>query len=166
MQSLIQTMVDQLGAMERVVRTPLPPLFGIHLKQSVSLYLFSLPLVLVDDMGWLMIAVVSLGAFDHSSPLSTRLKGLRADRAFLFGFISRVYPHGSRRHRSRGSSSSSLPPLSFPTSFPIFSLQIIELTDLIHFPLSCSALPGREPLRRRSQRPPPRSRDGRTSRRG
>ncbi|KAL7416211.1 Bestrophin, RFP-TM, chloride channel-domain-containing protein [Mrakia frigida] len=62
-QALIQEMVNQLGAMERVVRTPLPPVFTVHLKQCVLLYLFSLPLVLVDDMGWLMVFVVSLVAF-------------------------------------------------------------------------------------------------------
>lgn len=36
---------------------------GIHLKQSVTLYIFALPFTLVADLGWSMIAVVTLVAF-------------------------------------------------------------------------------------------------------
>ncbi len=36
---------------------------GIHLKQCVTLYLFALPLTLVNDLGWTMIPIVTVVAF-------------------------------------------------------------------------------------------------------
>lgn len=56
-------MVDTLGAMERVANTPIPRSYGIHLKQTVTLYLFCLPFTLIRDMGWGMIPVVTVVAF-------------------------------------------------------------------------------------------------------
>ncbi|KAG8748004.1 hypothetical protein FRC10_009756 [Ceratobasidium sp. 414] len=66
MNSLIQSMIDQVTAMERVSNTPIPVSCGyhsIHLKQSVTLYLFSLPFTLIGDLGWRMIPVVTLVAY-------------------------------------------------------------------------------------------------------
>ncbi|KZT44138.1 UPF0187-domain-containing protein [Sistotremastrum suecicum HHB10207 ss-3] len=60
---LIQSMVDMLSAMERVSDTPIPISYGIHLKQCVTLYLFSLPFTLVSDLNWSMIPVVTVVAF-------------------------------------------------------------------------------------------------------
>ncbi|KAK0503047.1 Bestrophin, RFP-TM, chloride channel-domain-containing protein [Armillaria luteobubalina] len=56
-------MVDQMTTMERVANTPIPPSYGIHLKQCVTLYLFALPLTLVNDLGWTMIPIVTVVAF-------------------------------------------------------------------------------------------------------
>jgi putative membrane protein len=36
---------------------------GIHLKQCVTLYLFALPLTLVNDLGWSTIPIVTVVAF-------------------------------------------------------------------------------------------------------
>lgn len=36
---------------------------GIHLKQCVTLYLFALPLTLVNDMGWATIPIATVVAF-------------------------------------------------------------------------------------------------------
>ena len=36
---------------------------GIHLKQCVTLYLFALPFVLVEDLHWKMIPIVTVVAF-------------------------------------------------------------------------------------------------------
>ncbi|KAI9634914.1 Bestrophin, RFP-TM, chloride channel-domain-containing protein, partial [Dioszegia hungarica] len=63
MQALVQSMTDQLGAMERIVQTPIPVIFGVHLKQTVTLFLFILPFTLVDLMGWKMVFIVTCGAF-------------------------------------------------------------------------------------------------------
>ncbi|KAF9050692.1 hypothetical protein BDZ89DRAFT_1032788 [Hymenopellis radicata] len=63
MNALVQSMVDQLTAMERVANTPIPVSYGIHLKQCVTLYLFALPLTLVNDLGWTMIPLVTVVAF-------------------------------------------------------------------------------------------------------
>ena len=38
-----------LGNMERVANTPIPRSYSIHLKQTVTLYLFALPLTLVGN---------------------------------------------------------------------------------------------------------------------
>ncbi|GFZ44871.1 hypothetical protein JCM24511_02597 [Saitozyma sp. JCM 24511] len=62
MQGLVQSMTDQLGAMERM-QTPLPVIFGVHLKQTVTLFLCILPFTLVDLMGWKMVVIVTCCAF-------------------------------------------------------------------------------------------------------
>ncbi|WWD18606.1 hypothetical protein CI109_103059 [Kwoniella shandongensis] len=58
LQASVAAMTDQLGSMERIVQTPLPYIFCIHLKQVVSLYLFILPFTLVDSMGWKMVFIM------------------------------------------------------------------------------------------------------------
>jgi len=63
MTQLIQNMVDQLSVMERIANTPIPRSYGIHLKQCVTLYLFALPLTLVNDLGWGAIPIVTVVAF-------------------------------------------------------------------------------------------------------
>ncbi|ESK92995.1 hypothetical protein Moror_8898 [Moniliophthora roreri MCA 2997] len=63
MNTLIQSMVDQMTSMERVANTPIPVSYGIHLKQCVTLYLFALPLTLVNDLGWMTIPIVTVVAF-------------------------------------------------------------------------------------------------------
>ncbi|KAJ8454518.1 hypothetical protein ONZ45_g19274 [Pleurotus djamor] len=63
MNALIQSMVDQLGAMERVANTPIPKSYSVHLKQCITLYLFALPFTLVNDLGWITIPAVTLVAF-------------------------------------------------------------------------------------------------------
>ncbi|KAI0807006.1 Bestrophin, RFP-TM, chloride channel-domain-containing protein [Fomes fomentarius] len=63
MNQLIQGMVDMMTCMERVANTPIPRSYSIHLKQCVTLYLFSLPFTLVKDLGWGMVPVVTVVAF-------------------------------------------------------------------------------------------------------
>ncbi|WRT67923.1 uncharacterized protein IL334_004897 [Kwoniella shivajii] len=59
LQAAVSGMTDQLGSMERIVQTPLPYIFCVHLKQVVSLYLFILPFTLVDAMGWKMVFIMA-----------------------------------------------------------------------------------------------------------
>ena len=56
-------MVDMLTAMERIAKTPIPRSYSIHLKQTVTLYLFSLPFTLVKELRWGMIPLVTAIAF-------------------------------------------------------------------------------------------------------
>ena len=68
--------------MERIANTPIPisctywttftelsrieelrALDGVHLKQCVTLYLFALPMALVNDFGWGTVPVVTAIAF-------------------------------------------------------------------------------------------------------
>ncbi|KAL5527557.1 hypothetical protein ACEPAG_6358 [Sanghuangporus baumii] len=63
MNTLIQSMVVQMTNMERIATTPIPISYSIHLKQCVTLYLFALPFVLVEDLHWKMIPIVTVVAF-------------------------------------------------------------------------------------------------------
>ncbi|KAG8977873.1 hypothetical protein FRC05_000401 [Tulasnella sp. 425] len=63
MNQLVCSMVEQLTAMERIATTPIPISYGIHLKQCVTLYLFSLPFTLIHDMHWKTVPLVTLVAF-------------------------------------------------------------------------------------------------------
>ena len=74
-------MVDQMTGMERIANSPIPPscwflasclatfssnhtsVDGIHLKQCVTLYLFALPLTLMNDVGWGAVPIVTVVAF-------------------------------------------------------------------------------------------------------
>ncbi|HLO51726.1 MAG TPA: bestrophin family ion channel [Kamptonema sp.] len=66
MQQLINIMVDALGGCERILKTPIPLAYAIHLKQLLLLYCLSLPFQLVEDLGWgtgLVVALVSFTLF-------------------------------------------------------------------------------------------------------
>ncbi|KAI0637332.1 UPF0187-domain-containing protein [Trametes polyzona] len=63
MNQMVQGMIDMMTCMERVANTPIPRSYSIHLKQCVSLYLFVLPFVLVKELGWGMVPVVTVVAF-------------------------------------------------------------------------------------------------------
>lgn len=69
-----------MTAMERVANTPIPasckylksvwpmPLTedvtdSIHLKQCITLYLFALPLTMVNELGWATVPIVTVIAF-------------------------------------------------------------------------------------------------------
>lgn len=102
MSGLVQSMVDQMTSMERVANTPIPAPYGIHLKQCVTLYLFALPLTLVNDLGWNTIPIVTVVAFTlmgiegiadeiempfgydpHDLPLDTYCDDLREEIEFM-----------------------------------------------------------------------------------
>jgi len=103
MQQLVQGMIDHLSGMERIVNTPIPKSYSIHLKQCVTLYLFSLPFILVKELGWATVPVVTVVAFtfmgiegiaeiiempfgDDSAdlPLDTYLHDLKEEILYLF----------------------------------------------------------------------------------
>ena len=52
-----------MSCMERVANTPIPRSYSIHLKQTVTLYLFALPFTLVQELGWGMVPLVTVVAF-------------------------------------------------------------------------------------------------------
>ncbi len=56
-------MVDRLADFERILRTPIPFAYSIHLSHSVWLYILSLPFQLVGTIGWWSIPTVALGTF-------------------------------------------------------------------------------------------------------
>ncbi|ORZ20683.1 Bestrophin, RFP-TM, chloride channel-domain-containing protein [Absidia repens] len=65
--SVITNSLDTLGntltAFERIVHTPIPKAYNIHLKQGVVLYIFFLPFSLVETLGLLVIPIVALVTF-------------------------------------------------------------------------------------------------------
>jgi len=63
MQNLLNGLVDCLGACERILKTPMPIAYAIHLKQLILLYCLSLPFQVVGNLGWWTPPVVVLISF-------------------------------------------------------------------------------------------------------
>lgn len=66
MLKLLDTMVEVLGICERILKTPIPLAYSIHLKQLLFIYCFILPFQLVNHFYWLtplVVAVVSFTVF-------------------------------------------------------------------------------------------------------
>jgi putative membrane protein len=60
---LLNQLVDYLGSCERILRTPMPWAYSIHLKQLLLLYCLMLPFEIVSTMGWLTGFVSALTSF-------------------------------------------------------------------------------------------------------
>ncbi|MFM7365081.1 MAG: bestrophin family protein [Cuspidothrix sp.] len=52
MQGLLNILVDNLGSCERILKTPMPLAYAIHLKQLLLLYCLLLPFQIVAQLGW------------------------------------------------------------------------------------------------------------------
>jgi putative membrane protein len=63
MHVLLNGMVDTLGACERILKTPIPPAYAIHLKQLLLLYCLSLPFQMVETLSWLTGPIVGIFSF-------------------------------------------------------------------------------------------------------
>jgi ion channel-forming bestrophin family protein len=63
MQKLLDTMVDALGGCERILRTPVPLAYSIHLKQLLLLYCLTLPFQVVRDLTWWTAPIVATISF-------------------------------------------------------------------------------------------------------
>ncbi|KAF9274177.1 hypothetical protein BGZ68_000894 [Mortierella alpina] len=59
----INTMTDIFTNMERIVFTPIPLAYSIHLRQVVYLYCLALPFTFIDALGWLLVPFTSLVSF-------------------------------------------------------------------------------------------------------
>lgn len=62
-QNLLNILVDNLGACERILKTPIPLAYAIHLKQLLLIYCLSLPFQIVKDLNWWTAPVVVLISF-------------------------------------------------------------------------------------------------------
>ncbi|TVQ12733.1 MAG: hypothetical protein EA368_03545 [Leptolyngbya sp. DLM2.Bin27] len=59
-------LVDALGGCERILKTPMPVAYSIHLKQLLMFYCLALPFQMVDSVGWgtpLLVALISFAVF-------------------------------------------------------------------------------------------------------
>jgi ion channel-forming bestrophin family protein len=63
MQGLLNQLVDYLGGCERILKTPIPMAYAIHLKQLLLIYCLTLPLQFVTQLGWLTAPAVFLISF-------------------------------------------------------------------------------------------------------
>ncbi|KAI9199851.1 Bestrophin, RFP-TM, chloride channel-domain-containing protein [Polychytrium aggregatum] len=63
MASIVSNMLDLFTSFERVRNSPVPFIYAVHLKQTLTMYLISLPLQLAPSMGWTTIPVVILASF-------------------------------------------------------------------------------------------------------
>jgi putative membrane protein len=63
MQDLLNSMVDNLGACERILRTPMPLAYAIHLKQLLLIYCLLLPFQVVQELDWWTGVIVALISF-------------------------------------------------------------------------------------------------------
>mmetsp|Transcript_26851 Transcript_26851/g.104222 ORF Transcript_26851/g.104222 Transcript_26851/m.104222 type:complete len:350 (-) Transcript_26851:392-1441(-) len=55
MEEDITTLVDVMGACERIVKTPVPLAYSRHTSRFLSVYAFTLPLILVDKEGLMVV---------------------------------------------------------------------------------------------------------------
>lgn len=63
LQLLLNSMVDCLGGCERILKTPIPMAYAIHLKQLLLIYCLSLPFQFVTELEWWTALVVMLVSF-------------------------------------------------------------------------------------------------------
>lgn len=66
MQNLLDDMVKAFTSCERIVKTPMPLAYAIHLKQLSLIYCLALPFTLVKDFSWftgLVVALISFALF-------------------------------------------------------------------------------------------------------
>lgn len=59
----ITSFQDQLGACEKILKTPFPFGYKVHLRTFMILWLLALPFVLLEDFGWSAIPVTFLMAY-------------------------------------------------------------------------------------------------------
>jgi ion channel-forming bestrophin family protein len=63
MNKLINDLIDCLGGCERILKTPIPMAYAIHLKQLLLVYCLILPFQFVQDVGWLTVPIVIIISF-------------------------------------------------------------------------------------------------------
>ncbi|NEP42705.1 MAG: hypothetical protein F6K35_27180 [Okeania sp. SIO2H7] len=60
---LLEQLVGHLSGCERILNTPIPPAYSIHLKHLLFLYCAALPFNLLADLGWLTVPAVGIITF-------------------------------------------------------------------------------------------------------
>ncbi len=63
MQMLLNQLVDYLGGCERILKTPIPLAYAIHLKQLLLIYCLTLPFQFVNQLNWWTAPLVGLMSF-------------------------------------------------------------------------------------------------------
>ncbi|ORX38746.1 UPF0187-domain-containing protein, partial [Piromyces finnis] len=55
--------IDNFTSCERILTTPIPLVYGIHIKHAMTLYLLTLPLQIIRNCGWASVLIVILTSF-------------------------------------------------------------------------------------------------------
>jgi len=63
MNSALASLVECLTGFERILRTPIPLAYSVHLHQSIWIYILALPFQLVPENGWWTIPTIGIAAF-------------------------------------------------------------------------------------------------------
>jgi putative membrane protein len=63
MVQLLHQMIDVVGICERILKTPIPLAYSIHLKQLLMIYCLSLPFQMVAQLEWMTAPIVALISF-------------------------------------------------------------------------------------------------------
>ncbi|MBD0337129.1 MAG: hypothetical protein ICV62_16700 [Cyanobacteria bacterium Co-bin13] len=63
MNQRVDEMINVLGGCERILKTPIPLAYSIHLKQLLLLYCFALPFQVVDQLEWWTALIAGLISF-------------------------------------------------------------------------------------------------------
>lgn len=56
----VQLLIDYQGGCERIVKTPLPFAYMLHLRRTLILFILALPFALVETFGWATVPVILL----------------------------------------------------------------------------------------------------------
>jgi putative membrane protein len=62
----VRELIDLQGACERILKTPIPFNYAVHIKQFLMIYLVTLPFVFVSLWDWLAVPVVAVISFGLS----------------------------------------------------------------------------------------------------
>ncbi|MGI0482626.1 bestrophin family protein [Geminocystis sp. CENA526] len=62
-QNLINILMDMVGGCERILKTPIPYSYSIHLRQLLFLYCVLLPFQCVESLGWATIPFVTIVSY-------------------------------------------------------------------------------------------------------
>lgn len=63
MTGMLDAIVNAIGSCERILKTPIPLAYAIHLKQLLLIYCLFLPFQTVKDLGWMAVPVVTIVSF-------------------------------------------------------------------------------------------------------
>jgi putative membrane protein len=63
LEQMVRSLLDSQGGCERIVKTPIPFAYAVHIRQMLTIYLITLPFALVGEMGWAAIPTVAVVAF-------------------------------------------------------------------------------------------------------
>ena len=63
LEQMVRALLDNQGGCERILKTPIPFAYAVHIRQMLAIYVVTLPFALVGEMGWATIPTVAVVAF-------------------------------------------------------------------------------------------------------